>query len=137
MKELRELSFAYWQEEGIFKMFYFNEDKFKDTIRYTYEEGVEDEIYFEEESDKIFENQMGDDVKYLKEEIAKLGLENWKEEYTNVFNGPYPMWELNVDLGGELHSSKGEGTYPKGFETLLQILSSFEIETPGKKPKFV
>ena len=137
MKELRELSFAYWQEEGIFKMFYFNEDKFKDTIRYTYEEGVEDEIYFEEESDKIFENQMGDDVKYLKEEIAKLGLENWKEEYTNVFNGLYPMWELNVDLGGELHSSKGEGTYPKGFETLLQILSSFEIETPGKKSKFV
>lgn len=137
MKELRELSFAYWQEEGVFKMFYFNEDKFKDTIRYTYEEEVEDEIYFEEESDKIFENEMGDDVKYLKEEIAKLGLENWKEEYTNVFNGPYPMWELNVDLGGELHSSKGEGTYPKGFETLLQILSSFEIETPGKKTKFV
>lgn len=137
MKELRELSFAYWREEGVFKMFYFNEDKFKDTIRYTYEEEVEDEIYFEEESDKIYENQMGDDVKYLKEEIGKLGLENWKEEYTNVFNGPYPMWELNVDLGGELHSSKGEGTYPKGFETLLQILSSFEIETPGKKTKFV
>ncbi len=137
MKELRELSFAYWQEEGVFKMFYFNEDKFKDTIRYTYEEGLEDEIYFGEESENIYENDMGDDVKYLKEEIAKLGLENWKEEYTNVFNGPYPMWELSVDLGGELYSSKGEGTYPKGFETLLQILNSFELENPGKKPKFV
>lgn len=137
MKELRELSFAYWQEEGVFKMFYFNEDKFKDTIRYTYEEGLEDEIYFGEESENIYENDMGDDVKYLKEEIAKLGLENWKEEYTNVFNGPYPMWELSVDLGGELYSSKGEGTYPKGFETLLQILNSFELENPGKRPKFV